>query len=58
VDESVKIYKDLKKKNKMISIPDIFIASTAISNQIPIATLNQKHFVRVRGLKFIDLKSL
>jgi len=58
VSEAVKIYKELKKKNKLISIPDIFIASTAIANKIPVATLNQKHFSRIKSLKIIKLSSL
>jgi len=45
------IYKNLKKENKLIDIPDILIASTAISQKSKLATLNVKHFERIKGLK-------
>lgn len=50
-EKAVKIYKYLKKVNKMIDLADILIAATAISNDIPIATLNLNHFERIKELK-------
>ena len=47
-NEAVKIYRQLKTENKLIAIPDILIAATAISNNLALATLNTKHF---KGLK-------
>jgi tRNA(fMet)-specific endonuclease VapC len=44
---AVDINSDLKKKRKQIAIPDLFIAATAISSNLPFATLNKKHFERV-----------
>lgn len=53
-NEAVKITKSLKQKRNLIDIPDLFIAATAISNNLPIATLNKKHFERIEGLTLID----
>lgn len=49
----VEINIDLKRKSKQISIPDLFIAATAIANNLLFATLNKKHFSRVEGLTMI-----
>jgi tRNA(fMet)-specific endonuclease VapC len=51
--EAIKIYKDLKRSNRMIDLADIFIAATAKSNKIMLATLNIDHFSRIKGLKLI-----
>jgi tRNA(fMet)-specific endonuclease VapC len=53
-EHAVKIYKSLKKKNKMIDLADILIAATSLSNDIPIATLNVNHFERISELKIIN----
>jgi len=50
---AVNINKSLKSKRKQIGMADLFIAATAISNNLPLATLNQKHFDRVEGLSLI-----
>lgn len=47
------IYNELKSENKIIEISDIFIAATAIYKLIPLATLNIKHFNRIRNLILI-----
>lgn len=47
---AVKIDLDLKSKRKQISIPDLFIAASALSNNLPCATLNKKHFERIADL--------
>lgn len=57
-DSAVVIYTELQKQNKLIDFADIMIASTAITHQIPIATLNIKHFNRVKGLELITLDNL
>ncbi len=49
------IYKQLKSENKLISIADILIGSIAFSNQISIATLNKKHFMRIKDLELVEL---
>jgi len=53
VKQAVNIYKQLKQQSKLIDIPDIMIAGTALQNNIPLATLNQKHFERIKHLKVI-----
>jgi predicted nucleic acid-binding protein len=53
VKQSVRIYKELKQQNKLIDMPDIMIAGTALQNNMPVATLNRKHFERINGLKII-----
>ncbi len=52
---ATKIYNELKSKNQLISPPDIFIAATAIANNLSFATLNLKHFERVSNLELIAL---
>ena len=52
---AVQIFKDLKAKNKLIEIPDIFIAATAIQNNLPLATTNLKHFDRIEGLELVSM---
>ena len=44
------IFRSLKSKNKLIEFRDIFIASSAIVSNMPLATLNTKHFKRIDGL--------
>jgi predicted nucleic acid-binding protein len=52
-DNAISIYLDLLKKNKMIDLADILIGATAITHNIPIATLNEKHFNRIKALEII-----
>ncbi len=58
VKTASKIYRDLKTTNQLISLPDIFIAATAITNDLQLLTLNSKHFERVEDLKLYTLGSL
>jgi len=53
VRHSVRIFKELKRQNKLIDMPDIMIAGTALQNNMPVATLNRKHFERITGLELI-----
>ncbi|RMH94049.1 MAG: type II toxin-antitoxin system VapC family toxin [Calditrichaeota bacterium] len=48
---AVEIYHGLKAKNKLISLPDIFIAATALANDLTLYTLNRKDFERIENLK-------
>ena len=50
---SSSLFQKLKAKNKLIEFRDIFIASSAIAKQIPLATLNKKHFKRIDDLVLI-----
>lgn len=47
------INKELKKNRKQIDIADLFIAATAMANNLPFATLNKKHFEIIEGLLLV-----
>ena len=51
--EAAKIYHRLRLSNKMIEFRDIFIAATCLVNDLPLVTLNKKHFSRIKGLEII-----
>ena len=53
-DAACDIARELKAKNKIIEFRDIFIAATAISNGMPLSTLNTGHFERIDGLELVD----
>lgn len=53
VNTAVSINADLKKLRKQIDIAHLFIAATAISHNLPLATLNKKHFSRIASLEII-----
>lgn len=40
----------LRKQNKMIEFSDIFIGATCMVYELPLKTLNTKHFSRITGL--------
>ncbi len=52
-NSAISIYLELLKANKMIDLADILIGATAVTYSIPIATLNVKHFDRIKGLEII-----
>lgn len=49
--KAAQLYHELRLKNKMIEFRDIFIAATCLVHEMPIVTLNKKHFKRIEGLK-------
>jgi len=51
--KSSEIYHQLKGENKMIEFRDIFIAATCIVYEMPLKTLNYKHFERITGLNIV-----
>jgi tRNA(fMet)-specific endonuclease VapC len=51
--KAAEIYHQLRRSNQMIEFRDIFIAATALVNELPIVTLNKKHFKRVDGLQIL-----
>lgn len=51
VNVATELYQDLKAKNKLIALPDLFIAATALAHDIELLTLNRKHFDRIKHLK-------
>lgn len=48
------IYQNLKENKQLIEFRDIFIAATAIANNLCIATLNTKHFERIRDIFLLN----
>jgi len=50
-EKSGEIYHQLRKENNMIEFRDIFIAATCLVYQMPVKTLNQKHFKRIVNLE-------
>jgi tRNA(fMet)-specific endonuclease VapC len=53
VDKAVEINTNLKRKRNQVALADLFIAATAISHNLPFATLNRKHFDRIDELNII-----
>lgn len=51
---AVEINRELKRKRKLIDTADLFIAATAVSNNLPFATLNKKHFDRIDNLLIVE----
>lgn len=51
--QASKIYHRLRTSNKMIEFRDIFIAATCLTFDLPIATLNHKHFRRIDDLRIL-----
>ena len=49
--KAAQIYRDLRHRNKIIEIRDIFIGATAIYSDLPIKTLNKKHFDRIKQIR-------
>lgn len=51
--QAAMIYHYLRSNNMIIEFRDIFIAATALENNLPIKTLNKKHFERIKGLTIV-----
>lgn len=49
------IYGNLHRKGNLIGDADVLIGATAIVNQLPILTLNEKHFSAIDGLEIVDI---
>ena len=54
IDTSVIINSALKRKRKQIDLADLFIAATAVAYNLPLVTLNRKHFDRIDTLQLMD----
>ncbi|MGN6436822.1 MAG: type II toxin-antitoxin system VapC family toxin [Agriterribacter sp.] len=52
--KAAEIVGQLKVKRKTIDKPDLFIAATAIVNNLPLDTLNMKHFADIEDLNLFD----
>ncbi len=55
---SAEIYKKLKAANQLIEFRDIFIGATALETELPLITLNEVHFNRIKGIKIYDRNNL
>ena len=53
--EAVQIYQSLKRKSKLIEMPDILIGATSKAHGLKLATINTKHFDRIEGLALISI---
>ncbi|MCO5237017.1 MAG: type II toxin-antitoxin system VapC family toxin [Chitinophagaceae bacterium] len=51
--QAASIVAQLKIKRKTIDKPDLFIAATAIVNNLTLDTLNLKHFTHIENLKLL-----
>jgi tRNA(fMet)-specific endonuclease VapC len=58
VSAAVTLYRDLRASNQLIALPDLLIAATAITHQLPLLTLNLSHFERIGSLKLVDIANL
>lgn len=54
-NRAVEIFIDLSKSNKLIDNADILIGATAVTHNMPIATLNRKHFNRINKLHIEEI---
>ncbi len=54
-EQAAILYRELRRTNKLIDVVDIFIGATALFHDLPILTLNVKHFKRIDGLKLLEL---
>ncbi len=54
VECATQIYHELKRQNQLIELPDILIAATALTHEMPLLTLNRKHFMRVANLILLE----
>ncbi len=49
---------NLVRQNLQIGIKDTFIAATRLIHNLPLLTVNMRHFDRIAGLELIDLNTL
>jgi len=54
-EQAASLVQHLRQVNKMIGLPDIFIAATALENRKFVATLNHKDFARIPNLTLLNL---
>jgi predicted nucleic acid-binding protein len=50
---AAEIAEQLKAKRKTIDKPDLFIAATAVVNELTFDTLNIKHFIDIENLNLL-----
>jgi len=52
------IYAELRSRGILVPDPDILIAATCISSDLPLATHNTKHFKKIPKLRIIDPEAI
>jgi tRNA(fMet)-specific endonuclease VapC len=57
VDTVSLIFKRLKKNRKSVELEDLIIAATSKSSNVPLATINERHFNAIEGLHLITPSS-
>jgi len=60
IETYCKLYRTLKEKGILIPDADLLIAATSITLKVSLATLNTKHYSRLKeeGLKLFDLSEM
>ncbi|HEY4323238.1 MAG TPA: type II toxin-antitoxin system VapC family toxin [Mucilaginibacter sp.] len=53
VQTAITLNEELKRTRNQIDSADLFIAATSVYNDLPLATLNNKHFDRITGLNLV-----
>lgn len=53
--QAANIVSQLKTSRKSIDKPDLFIAATALVNNLTFDPLNIKHFIRIEKLKLLEI---
>jgi predicted nucleic acid-binding protein len=54
-DNAATIFQELKSKNRLVEFRDIFIAATALEHNLPLATLNKKHFENISTIELLQI---
>lgn len=57
-ERAAEIYVTLKRANQLIGAEDILIAAIAVANELPLLTLNTKHFSRIAHLNVLTPNQL
>lgn len=50
---AAEIYHQLRKNNQIIEFRDLFIGATCLAYELPLITLNTKHFERIKGIEIL-----
>jgi len=53
-DKAAEIFTALRASGRAVDNEDILVAATAITHELPVATLNRAHFEGIPGLRIID----
>jgi tRNA(fMet)-specific endonuclease VapC len=53
IHTAITLNEELKRTKNLIDSADLFIAATAINNNLPLVTLNNRHFDRIASLNLV-----